>query len=95
MSSRKKLGLAAASLLGAATVVGMSPAPASAEDVIVIICPCEKDFSPGGDPFLKIESSFSKVLLKIDSVKGTDSAVAQRLDGAFYKILLKFGSTDA
>ncbi len=100
MASRKKLGLAGASLLGAATIVGLSPSPAGANDII--ICQCEEETRPGGDSFskietafIKIETAFIKIEQTIEEVHGAKSSVALNLDAVFHKIMLKFSGPAA
>ena len=74
----KKLGIAAASLLGAATMLAASPA--HADEVAIdgpIICDCGSS-----GPFLKIEANFSKLLIKWDE----GSTQFHKIEGAFLKI---------
>ena len=56
----KKLGLAAASLLGAATMLGAA-APAHAD---VACLPGVCDGHPGGDPMFKVPAALTSVLGK-------------------------------
>ena len=77
---KRKLGLAAASLLGAATM--MTASPAHADELIT--CPCTVE--PGADPFVKIEASFLKIMSKFDD----GSIQVARLGDAFSKIQTAF-----
>jgi hypothetical protein len=82
---RKKMGLAAASLLGAATL--MTASPASADEII--ICPCEVPGKPGSsDPFVKLETNFNKILIGLTPRVGQDSTAFNKVNDAFYKILI-------
>ena len=81
---KKKLGFAAASLLGAATMFTASPAHAD----IVIICDttCPEPIKPGADPFIKLTDAYSKIQVRL-----ADSDAWSKIDAAFSKLFVKFG----
>jgi hypothetical protein len=85
---KKTLGLAATSLLGAATLLTASPAHADE-----LICECPIVIGPGpvtADPFLKISESFDNLTLKIIERHGAESTPLLSISDAFNKLTLKF-----